>query len=160
MNGASELIKMAHLFDLKTVLFAKHAQHIVMIHFPIALFFASGLFDLIAYRRKSPSLSSAAYYNLLAASVSSVLAVASGVIAWQIMYGGGIPKGIILFHLIGAITSLALLWVLAIIRYRERKGLDFRLSKTYVVLAIITCLVITITSHLGGVLSGVVTLAE
>ena len=25
-------------FDLKTVLLAKHAQHVVLIHFPIALF--------------------------------------------------------------------------------------------------------------------------
>jgi len=151
---------MAHLFDLKTVMFAKHAQHIIMIHFPIALFFASGLFDLIAHWRKSASLRNAAYYNLLAASISSVPAVATGLIAWQIMYGGSSPKGIILFHLIGAITSFALLWVLALIRFRGHKELHVRLSKTYIVLAVITCLVITITSHLGGVLSGVVTVVE
>ena len=29
---------MANLFDLRTVLLAKHAQHVVLIHFPIALF--------------------------------------------------------------------------------------------------------------------------
>ena len=151
---------MAHLFDVKAVLFAKHAQHIVMIHFPIALFFASGFFDLIAYRMKSAPLRSAAYYNLVAASISSVLAIGTGVVAWQIIYGGGTPKGIILFHLIGAMTSFALVWLLAVIRYRERKALRFRLSKTYVVLAVVTCLVLAITSHLGGVLSGVVTLPE
>ena len=30
-------------FDLKTVLLAKHAQHVVLIHFPIALFIAASL---------------------------------------------------------------------------------------------------------------------
>ena len=29
-----------HPFDLKTIVFAKHAQHVVLIHFPIALFMA------------------------------------------------------------------------------------------------------------------------
>jgi hypothetical protein len=30
----------ANPFDLRTLLFAKHAQHVVLIHFPIALFIA------------------------------------------------------------------------------------------------------------------------
>jgi len=30
-------------FDLKTVLLAKHAQHVVLIHFPIELFLVKGL---------------------------------------------------------------------------------------------------------------------
>jgi hypothetical protein len=32
-------------FDLKTVLLAKHAQHVVLIHFPIALFTVAVAFD-------------------------------------------------------------------------------------------------------------------
>ena len=32
-------------FDLKSVLFARHAQHVVLIHFPIALFLAGVAFD-------------------------------------------------------------------------------------------------------------------
>jgi uncharacterized membrane protein len=151
---------MEHVFDLKTVLLAKHAQHIVMIHFPIALFFVSGIFDVMAHRNKSDSLRSAGYYNLVAASISSVMAVATGVIAWQIMYGGRTPKGIILFHLIGAATSFLLLGTLVFIRHRERVQLRPALSRTYVVLAVVTCVVIITTAHLGGVLSGVVTLAE
>jgi hypothetical protein len=27
-----------HAFDIRTALFAKHAQHVVLIHFPIAQF--------------------------------------------------------------------------------------------------------------------------
>ena len=35
-------------FDLKAALLAKHAQHPVIIHFPIALFIISVAFDLLA----------------------------------------------------------------------------------------------------------------
>jgi hypothetical protein len=38
---------MVHPFDLKTALLAKHAQHVVLIHFPIALFITGVAFDLI-----------------------------------------------------------------------------------------------------------------
>jgi uncharacterized membrane protein len=39
---------MVNPFDLKTALLAKHAQHVVLIHFPIALFITAVAFDLIA----------------------------------------------------------------------------------------------------------------
>ena len=35
-------------FDLKAALLARHAQHVVLIHFPIALFITSVAFDVIA----------------------------------------------------------------------------------------------------------------
>ena len=35
-------------FDLKTALLAKHAQHMVLIHFPIALFMVSFAFEVLA----------------------------------------------------------------------------------------------------------------
>jgi uncharacterized membrane protein len=55
-------------FDLKTVFLAKHAQHVVLIHFPIALFIAAAAFDLIAHWTKRRGLADTAYYNLLAAA--------------------------------------------------------------------------------------------
>jgi uncharacterized membrane protein len=56
---------MANPFDLKTVLLAKHAQHVVLIHFPIALFITAVAFDLIAQWTKRRGVADAAYYNLL-----------------------------------------------------------------------------------------------
>ena len=34
-----------HPFDIKTAILAKHAQHVVLIHFPIALFIVGVAFD-------------------------------------------------------------------------------------------------------------------
>jgi uncharacterized membrane protein len=47
-------------FDPKTVLLARHAQHVVLIHFPIALFIAGVTFDLMAQWTKRHGLQAAA----------------------------------------------------------------------------------------------------
>jgi uncharacterized membrane protein len=49
-------------FDLKAALVAGHAQHPVIIHFPIALFIASAFFELLAVWRKQPVFATVAYY--------------------------------------------------------------------------------------------------
>jgi uncharacterized membrane protein len=61
---------MVNPFDLKSALLAKHAQHVVLIHFPVALFIAGAAFDWLAQWTKRRELADAAYYNLLAAAVS------------------------------------------------------------------------------------------
>src|SRR6266699_1286387 len=63
-------------FDLKAALSADHAQHPVIIHFPIALFIASAVFDLLAVWRKQSFLASVAYYNLVGAAISVPLGLA------------------------------------------------------------------------------------
>jgi uncharacterized membrane protein len=45
---------MVNPFDLKTVFMAKHAQHVVLIHFPIALFIAAVAFDYFAAVDEEP----------------------------------------------------------------------------------------------------------
>jgi uncharacterized membrane protein len=52
---------MVNPFDPKTVLLAKHAQHVVLVHFPIAIFISAVAFDLIAQGTKRRGLPDAAY---------------------------------------------------------------------------------------------------
>ena len=61
-----------HPFDIKTVLLAKHAQHVVLIHFPIALFIIGVLFDFLGQWKKQRLLAAAAYYNLLVAAIATI----------------------------------------------------------------------------------------
>ena len=77
-----------HPFDFKSALLAKHAQHIVLIHFPIALFITGVAFDLIALSTKRRSFADAAYYNLLLAAISTIPVLATGVLAWQFALEG------------------------------------------------------------------------
>src|SRR5258708_12927343 len=89
---------MVNPFDLKTVLLAKHAQHVVLIHFPIALFVAAVAFDLTALWTKRRGLADAAYYNLLAAAISTLPVLATGLLAWQFQLQGQKLKGILFLH--------------------------------------------------------------
>jgi len=70
-------------FDIRTVLLAKHAQHVVLIHFPIALFLTGVALDFVAALTRRRDLAVAAYYNLTFAALSALPAAATGLLAWQ-----------------------------------------------------------------------------
>ncbi len=142
-------------FDLKAALLAKHAQHVVVIHFPIALFITSFLFDLLARWKGDRRLATAAYYNLIAAAVAGVPAVATGLIAWRWLLEGEKLKGNLQLHLILGLTSSGLVWLLAGWRTRLRKNPEERLTAPYLAVALLAVAVIALTGHLGGILSGV-----
>ena len=141
-------------FDPKTVLLAKHAQHVVLIHFPIALFIMGVTFDLLAQWSKRRGLADAAYYNLLVAAISTVPVVATGILAWQFALEGQKVKGILLEHMVLAGISTIVIWVVWWIHFRGRREgrilPDFRFPLELLGLALIT-----LTGHLGGFLSGV-----
>jgi uncharacterized membrane protein len=141
-------------FDVKAALLAGHAQHPVIIHFPIALFIASAVFEVLAAWRKQPVFASVAYYNLVGAAVTIPLAIATGLAAWQWQLEGATIKGNLQLHLICALTSasliFALCWMRSRLRIKERSP-----SIAYWTITVITLLVITLTGHLGGILSGV-----
>jgi uncharacterized membrane protein len=143
-------------FDLKAALLAGHAQHPVLIHFPIGLFIASVVFDLLAIWRKRPILAAVAYYNLLGAALTIPLAMATGLGAWHWQLEGAAIKGNLRLHMICALTSALLIFLLTWVRSRQRtKGRS--LSIGYWAVTLIALLVITLTGHLGGILSGVET---
>ena len=52
-------------FDWRSVLLARHAQHVVLIHFPIALFITGVLFDFLAQRAKWRALARSGLLQLL-----------------------------------------------------------------------------------------------
>ena len=146
---------MANPFDLKTVFLAKHAQHVVLIHFPIALFLAAVAFDYIAQWRKNPTLAAAAYFNLLPAAISTVPVVASGLAAWQWALEGQKLKGILLMHLILGCISSGLIWLVFCIHQRVRRFPEKSLPNYRLPIEALAVLIVGLTGHLGGFLSGV-----
>jgi uncharacterized membrane protein len=142
-------------FDIKTLLLARHAQHVVLIHFPIALFIVAVVFDYVAQRTKNRSLAAAAYFNLLFAAVSTVPVVATGLAAWQWALEGQKLKGILLMHLVLGCTSSVLIWVVFFIHWRARRRDQESLPKYRLVIEALAILIVVLTAHLGGFLSGV-----
>src|SRR5258708_22202862 len=102
-------------FDLKTIVLAKHAQHVVLIHFPIALFLAGVAFYAAAQWTLRQGLAATAYYNLLVAAVSTVPVVASGLLAWQFQLEGQKLQGVLLLHPTLGLLSSAMIWLLCIL---------------------------------------------
>ena len=145
---------MANPFDLKTALLAKHAQHVVLIHFPMGLFLTAVAFDFIAQWTKRRGLAQAAYYNLLAAAISTVPVLATGLLAWQFQLEGQKLKGILLLHLVLACVSTVMIWLVWWVHFRARRRTvvlpSYRLAVELLAVA-----VVAVTGHLGGFLSGV-----
>lgn len=142
-------------FDLKSALLAKHAQHVVLIHFPIALFISSVAFDLLASWKGSRSLAKAGYYNLIGAAITALAALVTGVLAWQLQLEGEKLRGNLLLHLSLGASSALLIWMLAWWRRHEERANRSSLAVGYWALTFIAILVVALTGHLGGILSGV-----
>lgn len=143
-------------FDIKTAVLAKNAQHPVIVHFPIALFIISLLFDVLGAWKKNPALRTAATYNLIAGAFGGLFAIVTGLIAWQWQYGGAELRGNLRLHLILGIVTTGLLFLLWGIRSRLAKHPAMPLSRLYFVLSLLSLGLIALTGHIGGILSGVV----
>jgi uncharacterized membrane protein len=145
---------MVNPFDLKSALLAKHAQHVVLIHFPIALFITAVAFDVVGQWTKRRGLATAAYYNLLAAAISTLPVLATGLLAWKFQLEGQKLKGILLLHLVLACVSAVMIWVVWWVHFRARRRTVY-LPGYRLALEFMAVVLIVLTGHLGGFLSGV-----
>jgi uncharacterized membrane protein len=144
----------AKAFDPGTVLLAKHAQHVVLVHFPIALFITGVALDWVGRWTRRNGLGEAAYYNLLIAAVSTLPVVATGLLAWQFQLEGQRLKGILLMHLVlGWLSSLLIVAVWWLHFRSRRRGSS--LPKYVALVEAAGLLAVGLTGHLGGFLSGV-----
>ena len=134
---------------------AKQAPHVVLIHFPLALFIAGVVFDFLAQKTKKRGLLDAAYYNLLGAAIFALPAVVTGIFAWQFQLDGQKLKGILLMHLVLGSTSTMLIWMAWALHVRARRQLPEGLPVFRLGLETAAVAIVGLTGHLGGFLSGV-----
>jgi len=142
-------------FDLKAALLAKHAQHVVLIHFPIGLFLMGVALSVGARWKKKEQWAAAGYYNLLGAAVTSLPVLASGLLAWQWQLEGQRLKGVLLLHLIMGFASSAMIWLVWWLHFRERRAGGTVVRGYVLAIELLAVLVVSFTGHLGGFLSGV-----
>jgi uncharacterized membrane protein len=144
-----------HPFDFKAVLLAKHAQHVVLIHFPIALFIIGVLFDFLGQWKKQRLLAAAAYCNLFVAALATIPVLITGILAWQWALEGQRLKGILLMHLVlGSLSSL-LIWLVWLIHMRTQRKPGAILPGYRLPVEAVAVVTVALTAHLGGFLSGV-----
>ena len=136
-------------FDPKTVLLAKHAQHVVLVHFPIALFLTAVGFDVAAQWTKKPVFATVARYNMMIAAIATLPVMLTGLLAWQWQLEGHKLKGILLQHLVLGVISSILIWLVWWM-HRHASRIAFRLP-----VELLAALMVAVTAHLGGFLSGI-----
>jgi uncharacterized membrane protein len=141
-------------FSLKAALLARHAQHVVLIHFPIALFLVGVAFDFAARWTKQTSLAAVAFYNIVFAALFAVPVMITGFLAWRWQLEGQRLHGLLLLHLIFGCTSGTLIILSAWLQIRARKAANGGFQYRFPV-EVLAALVVAITAHLGGFLSGV-----
>jgi uncharacterized membrane protein len=142
-------------FDLKTVILAKHAQHVALVHFPIALIFVSVAFDLISLRKQSLALLRAAYYTVIVAAISAVPTIATGILAWQLQFEGKTPKGNLKLHMILALSSSVMIWLVCWLHVKEQRKPQFNSSGVRLTVEVLAVALTMLTGHVGGFVSGV-----
>jgi uncharacterized membrane protein len=145
---------MLNPFDPQAALLAKHAQHVVLIHFPIALFITGVAFDFIAQWSRRRGLAEAAYYNLLLAAASTVPVLITGILAWQFALEGQKLKGILLLHLVFACLSIVMIWAAWWVQFQVRRR-GGNLPNYRLAIEVVAAALVALTGHLGGFLSGV-----
>jgi len=144
-----------HPFDIREALLAKHAQHVVLIHFPIALLLTGVAFDFVGQWTKRTALAAAAYYNFLVAAIATPFVVATGLLAWQLQLDGEKLKGILLQHLVLGVTSSVMICLIWYVHFRARRSPGQMLPSYRLPMELLAAGLIAVTGHLGGYLTGV-----
>jgi len=143
-------------FDLRSALLARHAQHVVLIHFPIALFLVAVAFDILAVWANKDAWRQFAYLNLTLAALAVIPTLLTGVAAWQWQLDGQRLKGILLYHLLTASTAALCIWASWWMRFRLRRAANSSSrGRLALVVEVLGAFFIMLAAHLGGFLSGV-----
>jgi uncharacterized membrane protein len=142
-------------FDLKSALFAKHAQHVVLIHFPIALYLTATLFDFLAKTFRKTGLLAVAHWNFLAAAVMSIPVIATGLLAWRWALEGQPLRGVLRLHFTMGIAVVFGLWLTVWLRNHQNRGTVVPTPRLLLLLESLVSILLGLTAHLGGFLSGV-----
>jgi uncharacterized membrane protein len=142
-------------FDLKAVIFAKHAQHVALVHFPIALIFVTVAFDLLSLRKQNLVLLRAAYYTVVAAAIAAVPTVLTGVLAWQMLFEGKVPRGNLKLHIFLALWSSVLIWIVCWLHIRDQRATKVSPSRFRLTIEVVAVALTLLTAHVGGFVSGV-----
>lgn len=146
---------MTNPFDPRTILLARHAQHVVLIHFPVALFVSGVVLDLLSRGKIVSRFATAAYINLTIAALTVVPAAATGLLAWQFVLDGRRLKGLLLLHFAGGVASTVLILASWWVQRRSRKSTSELLPGYRLLIELLGVVVLGLTAHLGGFLSGV-----
>ena len=141
--------------DWRAMVLEKHAQHVVLIHFPIAVFITAVGLDVLGHWSRNKSLLQAAYYNFTVAAAFTLPVIATGLAAWQWQLEGQRLKGVLLYHLVSGLLASVFIWGSWWIHFRESRRKTGALPLWRIAVEVVGVISVGLAGHLGGILSGV-----
>lgn len=148
-------IDMVNPFNWRTVFLERHAQHVVLIHFPIALFISGVFFDILSGGKRDSQFAGAAYLNLSVATAFLIPTILSGVLAWQFALGGARLEGVLLLHAAAAMCATFVIAVTWLLHWRARRVRAVSLPRYRIPIELLGVAVVALTGHFGGFVSGI-----
>jgi uncharacterized membrane protein len=128
-----------------------HPPHLLLVHFPIALTTTSFFFILLAWIKKSEVLEKVAFANISLAAVSTIVTAVVGISDNLKRYNGMAPNHTA--KIILALTLFVITTAIAIIRWRNPRLFDQKVSKLLLILGyFISFAIASVLGFLGGVI--------
>jgi uncharacterized membrane protein len=125
-----------------------NAFHPILVHFPIALFFASLALDVLGTLKQDKALLMAGFYNLVFALFGALASLATGFIAMrrlQFPFSGDTKT-----HVLLALSATALMIVLYAIRVHRHEKMGRAGRIAYVIVGLAGVVALGLVGHYGG----------
>jgi uncharacterized membrane protein len=125
--------------------------HPLVVHFPVALWMVSLLFDMLAWYRQDPLYRQAAYWLVGLGLLGAAVSLGSG---WIDLLGyerGGMEPGIVRRHWMHSILAYAST-VVYLLNFLWRWRRENRVTSVLLGLSILGAILIAVAGYLGGAL--------
>lgn len=127
-----------------------HPSHPLFIHFPIAFYTATLVFDVMTRIEPNPALVLAGTYLLIGALLATLGAVVTGLVDWASMVKGSSKRRTANRHLLFQVVAAALFQTSLVLRFGDR--FQAQAETVWIVLEALGFVVLTVGQYLGGVL--------
>jgi heme/copper-type cytochrome/quinol oxidase subunit 4 len=81
--------------------------------------------------------------------------IATGILAWQLQFEGKAPKGNLKLHMILALSSSVMIWLVCWLHIKEQRKPQFNSSAVRLTVEVVAVALTMLTGHVGGFVSGV-----
>jgi uncharacterized membrane protein len=126
------------------------ALHPMLVHFPIALLFASVLFDVASVTLTRDSLREGACWLLGLGLLGGIAGAITGGQAEDVAEKAGVAKALIETHETLAYVTLGIMAILFLSRLLLRNCFSTRTRAAYLVVEIVGLVAVSATGHTGG----------